>query len=180
MTGNAENDARDLCIACGFCCDGTLFRKTGVSHAERARMLEMEIFADCPEVDEGDPAALLVDQGNRPETWMPQPCAALAEGGCGIYAVRPKVCRNFECLLLPKVKRGLVPLSEALDVVANIRTLGRDVEDLRALRRGNEGDEKLIMLIRLKRQAIRHYQNTLFRRKRKAAPGAKGATVAPS
>jgi len=105
-----------LCTRCGLCCDGTLFADVelaGRAEAERMEILGLEVEDDDPK------RALLI-----------QPCLALHERRCGIYAHRPKCCRSFECRLLQDVRRGSVSvaraekhISDALNRIARVEQL---------------------------------------------------------
>ncbi|HEX3425003.1 MAG TPA: YkgJ family cysteine cluster protein [Acidimicrobiales bacterium] len=86
-----------ICLACGLCCDGTLFARTQLAGEEIVRL------------------------GRRHGTMaasMPQPCACLKDGRCGIYDERPQVCRSFRCTLLERHQDGQVGREESLRVIA--------------------------------------------------------------
>jgi len=93
-----------LCTRCGLCCDGSLFADVELAGTDETSALEvmgLEI-----EEDEDDGGLLL------------QPCGALKEKCCGIYAHRPECCRAFECGLLQKVRRGVVSADRAREKIA--------------------------------------------------------------
>jgi len=101
-----------LCLACGLCCDGTLF--------------------DGVQLEPGDDAARLralglpvtTYRGKNPVSRFPQPCAALcADRTCRLYANRPGQCRSFECKLFKQTRDGEVKLDTALRLVARTRRL---------------------------------------------------------
>ncbi len=102
MNGEA---ASTLCLACGMCCDGTLFSFVAVS-TDEARVLR------AASVEVRDEAGRLR---------LPQRCGALKETTCQVYAQRPFVCRRFDCLLVRAVKEKEAPLDEALSLVAEAR-----------------------------------------------------------
>lgn len=92
-----------LCLHCGLCCDGTLFnhvplRRTEVEALERLGLTVKE------RAEDGVPILL-------------QPCAALKERCCTVYADRPKACRRYQCYLLTALAEGEVSLEEARAVV---------------------------------------------------------------
>jgi hypothetical protein len=93
-----------LCTQCGLCCDGSLF--ADVELAGKAEATRLEIMGLEIEGDDADRELLL------------QPCAALVERRCGIYANRPKCCQSFECRLLREVQRGAVPIERAAEQIA--------------------------------------------------------------
>lgn len=72
-----------LCLRCGLCCDGTLFRHVEISTAERERLIEL-----------GLPVAK-----NRKRDVMQLPCGRLDGMCCTIYEQRPGGCARFVCAL---------------------------------------------------------------------------------
>ena len=77
----SEASAQSLCLACGLCCNGVLFKDV--------------------ELREGDDAAKLKSLGLPLEQLkrkrrFPQPCAALcADNRCRIYAVTDNIRASF-------------------------------------------------------------------------------------
>jgi Fe-S-cluster containining protein len=122
------NPSEQLCVACGLCCDGTLF--------------------DLVKLEPGDDAAKLkalglkvsVSRGKVPVTRFPQPCSALCKDRtCRVYADRPSQCRVFECGVLKDAKAGRIPFASALRVVKQAR--GRADKMRRMLRELGDTDE---------------------------------------
>lgn len=97
----------ELCTRCGLCCDGTLFDVVRLALDEVARMTRLGL----PVLPRADAPA------------MRQPCAALEQVRCRIYADRPARCDAFRCHLLAALQSGEVDLDEALGVVALAREL---------------------------------------------------------
>ncbi len=112
-------DWGELCLACGLCCDGTLF--------------------DLVKLESGDNAAKLralglpvkTSRGKNPVDRFPQPCVALgADCKCRVYADRPWQCRNFECGVLKDAKAGRIPFANALRQVTQARRRANKVRQL--------------------------------------------------
>jgi len=99
-----------LCTKCGLCCDGSLFSDvelTGSAEASGLEAMGLEV--------EDDDGGLLV-----------QPCGALEDKRCNIYAHRPACCRTFECRLLQEVRRGRLDVARAEKQIAEtVRRIGR-------------------------------------------------------
>ncbi|MEM9691667.1 MAG: hypothetical protein AAGA56_03920 [Myxococcota bacterium] len=93
----------DLCLACGLCCDGTLFASVGTDPQFRANV-----------------RLPLVDQR------LPLPCPAHTQSGCAVYADRPERCRNFVCSIRGRFDRGLLSRAEAMTVIARTRALAAE------------------------------------------------------
>ena len=100
-TPHPGSDATTLCLACGFCCDGTL-------HTHTVLLVE--------EVDAATQVGLTVGVvQDRPA--FQQPCTMFRGGNCSIYERRPHVCRRYECALLKRTIGGEITLEQALRVV---------------------------------------------------------------
>ena len=71
------NQEQELCISCGFCCDGTLFNRARSDESEVV-LAEMLKFKD--------------EDGNH---WIKLPCPYF-EKHCKVYKQnRPHVCSSF-------------------------------------------------------------------------------------
>ena len=100
-TPRPVSDATALCLACGFCCDGTL-------HTHTILLAE--------EVDAATNVGLTVGTvQDRPA--FQQPCSRFRDGRCSIYERRPHVCRRYECALLKRHLDGEITLEQALRLV---------------------------------------------------------------
>lgn len=109
-----------LCLECGLCCNGVLFRDV--------------------ELQEGDNIANLLHHGlpvktapgtKEPVNRLPQPCNALCDNlRCRVYAQRPARCREFECAILQNVLAGKLPVEAALRKIHRARTKVRTTERL--------------------------------------------------
>src|SRR6185312_2199386 len=102
-----ESNHADICLDCGFCCDGTLF-----GHA---------VSSDTPES--------LVALGLTPtddcssdRSGFRLPCPHFS-GSCSIYASRPRVCANFRCRLLKSVGKGTYSVAQARQKVLEAKAL---------------------------------------------------------
>ncbi len=91
----------DLCVACGLCCDGSLFRFVPAKEAER-------------ETWEALGLPLVVQSG---QLAMALPCRRLEGRCCTVYAQRPSGCRAYVCWLGKRLEEGTVGFPEALSAV---------------------------------------------------------------
>jgi Fe-S-cluster containining protein len=91
-----------LCLACGFCCDGTLFNRVPLQEAEVEPLRE----------------ALAIPAGRFHGE---QPCPALKGTVCGVYGARPLTCRRYRCLLLEAHEADEVGEAEAIAIVETAR-----------------------------------------------------------
>ena len=121
-----------LCLACGLCCDGTLFHHVKLGPGDDAKELKalgLPVF---------------VTRAKTPATLFRQPCSALcADRSCRLYADRPSQCHAYECGVYKDAQAGRIEFAAALRVVKQarqradkirqlLRTLG-DTDENRAL-----------------------------------------------
>ena len=109
----------ELCVECGLCCDGTLFRYLPVEPEETEHYRKL----DLPVVTQSGRLAMRL------------PCARLEAKCCTIYAERPAGCRTFVCHLGRRLELSDVAFPAALDIV---REAQRRIEALRAVWPGPE------------------------------------------
>lgn len=118
-----------LCLACGLCCDGTLF--DGVQ-------LEP---GDDPEKLKTLGLPVKTSRGQAPVTRFPQPCAALCgDRTCRLYVDRPKQCRTFECRVFKDARAGRIEFAAAMKLVTKTRRHADKVR--RLLARLGDTDER--------------------------------------
>lgn len=99
-----------LCLACGLCCDGTLFDRVPLVEAELPQLASV----------------LQVAPGAHHAR---QPCPALDGMHCRVYEARPLTCRRFRCLLLEAHEADEVSLAGAVEIVASTRALRAKVAE---------------------------------------------------
>ncbi len=115
------NRAEQLCLACGLCCDGSLFDHVQLGAGD-----------DVPRL-KALGLTVLVSRGAVPVTRFRQPCTALcADRSCRVYADRPGQCRSFECGVFKAAQAGRIEFPAALRTVTQAR---RKVEKVRRLLR---------------------------------------------
>jgi uncharacterized protein len=118
----------DLCLACGLCCDGTLFDLVKLEPSDDGRKLKLL----------GLPVT--VSRGKEAVSRFPQPCSALCEDRtCRIYADRPRQCRIFECGVFKDAKAGRITFAAALRLVGQARRRSEKIR--RLLRELGDADE---------------------------------------
>ncbi len=99
-----------LCVACGLCCDGTLFDNVRLGAGDDAQKLKTL----------GLPVA--VTRGREPAALFRQPCSALcADRTCRVYADRPGQCRAFECGVFKAAETGRITFAAARRQVKRAR-----------------------------------------------------------
>lgn len=103
-----------LCRACGLCCDGTFFGSVVIEHAEADRLerIRLPLFQDGEELG------------------MEQPCSALHDDQCAVYADRPSACAEYECELRKRVDAGARTLEQAQAHVITFRALLMTLRDV--------------------------------------------------
>ena len=113
------NPSEQLCLACGLCCDGTLFdlvKLEGSDDAAKLKALGLPVT---------------VSRGKMPIARFPQPCSALCEDRtCRVYADRPWQCRVFECGVLKDAKAARITFASAQRLVQMARRRADKVRKL--------------------------------------------------
>ena len=111
MSQPADVSSR-LCLACGLCCDGTLFADVELQpgdSAERLRALGQKLRRGKDST------------GNSVQKFS-QPCPALGpDCRCAFYADRPTRCREFDCAVLRSVQSGELTPEAALRRIRHAR-----------------------------------------------------------
>jgi len=122
------NPGEKLCLACGLCCDGTLFDNVQLGADENAKKLKTL----------GLPVA--VTRGRVAVSYFRQPCTALcADRACRVYADRPGQCRAFECGVYKDVQASRIEETSALNLVKKARRKADYIR--RLLRELGDADE---------------------------------------
>ena len=128
----------NLCLRCGLCCDGTLFRDVELQPGDDAAQLRA---LGLPVPVAGSAASI---------RRFPQPCAALCPDlKCRVYADRPTRCREFECALFKVVAAKRVELPAALKTIRQTRQQAEKVR--RLLRELGDAGERVSLAKRFKR-----------------------------
>lgn len=118
-----------LCLACGLCCDGTLFDGVQLEPGDDPRRLQAL----------GLPVTSF--RGRQPVTRFAQPCSALcADRACRLYADRPRQCRVFECGVFKAASAGQIDGATARRLVKRARQRADQVR--RLLRRLGDTEEQ--------------------------------------
>jgi Fe-S-cluster containining protein len=133
-----------LCLACGLCCNGVLFKDVELQPGDDAEQLK-SLGLPIREARGGRHSKLETRSSK-----FPQPCATLCDDNrCRIYAERPARCREFECALFKSVAAGEAELAAALKTIRATRQRADQVR--RLLRSLGDTDEHLALSLRFKR-----------------------------
>jgi uncharacterized protein len=109
-----------LCLSCGLCCDGTLFKSVGIEKDDdiegcKARGIDFRLSENL--------------------SMFFQPCAAHKNGCCKIYSYRPIACQKYKCAVLLAFELGRETFAScqnkiriAQDTKAQIRVASLDME----------------------------------------------------
>jgi uncharacterized protein len=139
---NAPDATARLCLACGLCCNGVLFKDVELQPGEDpARFKTLGLPAQFPRPN------------SRPARF-PQPCSALcADNRCQIYANRPRRCREFECGVLKEVIADRLNVPGALKIIQRALRRAERVKSL--LRQLGDSDEHRPLAQRFRRMRRR-------------------------
>ena len=106
---------QEICVTCGFCCDGTLFKRAVLQPGERGNL----------------PAKIEEHYGNEGDgEFFALPCAYFC-GTCTIYTrKRAVICGAFRCTLLKNFAKGTITQDSAIQTVANVKRLKSEIFEL--------------------------------------------------
>jgi hypothetical protein len=135
-----DSVAQQLCLTCGLCCNGVLFKDVELQPGDdAARLKSLGLSVRNPQ------SAI-----RNPKSKFPQPCAALCEDNrCRIYAERPARCRQFECARFKSVAAGATSVAAALRTIRLARQRAERVRTL--LRALGDTNEQVALSLRFKR-----------------------------
>jgi hypothetical protein len=97
-----------LCLACGLCCQGTIYVHADLLPEEAARLRRRSLPV-VPSPAGGERLAL--------------PASCHARGRCTIYEERPRICAEYRCDQLRGLEDGSIALDDALERVARAKAL---------------------------------------------------------
>ena len=121
MTSPA-NKEQEICKACGFCCDGTLF--------SRATSFKSENILP----------KMIHDTDKNGDTWIKLPCQYFDEC-CTVYdQKRPQICGDFKCRLLKQAIKGKMAFDDLAQLIKQIKTQKKRI----AMHIPNHQDDKLL------------------------------------
>ena len=115
MQDQSEITESDLCIACGMCCDNTLFGRVVVEKDEAEVLTDLEF-----EITEYDDGELSFDQ----------PCPRLCDKKCEVYKDRPWTCQSYNCVTITKWRDGEISAEMAAANVAEALQAKEDLLEL--------------------------------------------------
>ena len=106
---------QEICVTCGFCCDGTLFKRAMLEPGEYGS-LPQKIEEQYGKADESEFFVL--------------PCAYFC-GKCTIYdQKRAEVCGAFRCKLLKNFSKDQFTQTDALQTIANAKVMRNEIFQL--------------------------------------------------
>ncbi len=107
------SESVSICLSCGLCCNGVLFRA-------------VDVMAD--EIETIQRHGLVLAQEEHHFSFH-QPCACHVNSACAIYANRPFTCRAFTCKLLQHVQNGTLDPDASRATIRQVRELLQRVEE---------------------------------------------------
>jgi hypothetical protein len=109
------SSSQSLCLACGICCEGAIFRGVPLSPEDEISPLTAA-------------GINIVPDGERNVFMLP--CAAHKNHECTVYAHRPRVCQQYRCELLKRFTRGEISQDAALEIIGKTISVRNEVDSL--------------------------------------------------
>lgn len=94
------SESFNICLSCGFCCDGSLIGFVELGGKELPRLRKLM------DVEQFDKVGFFL-----------LPCSNLGCNGCEIYTQRPKQCGIFECGMLKSIEKQELDFESALEEI---------------------------------------------------------------
>lgn len=104
------DDSLNICLPCGFCCDGTLIGYVQLNQEE------LPVLKDLMDIE---------NENNK--GFFLQPCNSYCDG-CTIYSNRPKQCDNFNCGLLKSVEKKKLEYDSAIEIIDEVKQQKNAIE----------------------------------------------------
>ncbi|MEY2467179.1 MAG: uncharacterized protein QOD03_1700 [Verrucomicrobiota bacterium] len=145
-----SDDANQLCLKCGLCCNGVIF-----AHGQ------LQPTDDAPRLGSLGLALIQNRKSQIGNQKFSQPCAAFDGCRCKIYSERPQYCRQFDCLLLKSVKEGRAGTADAIHIIKKARRSADKVKTI--LRQLDDRDEQVALSVRFQRTQKRMEAGKLSR-----------------
>ena len=112
---------QEICVTCGFCCDGTLFAYALLNPGEKGRLpvkIEENLFSRAE------------------QDYFHLPCRYFA-GRCTIYdRQRADVCGSYRCQLLRDFSEGIITYGQALGMVERAKQVRSELMEQYSLLTG--------------------------------------------
>jgi uncharacterized protein len=142
---------QQLCLHCGLCCNGVLFKDVELQPGDDPKRLaslglSLQFTRPKPVVE----TSVRASSEKQGTVRFVQPCSALCnDNRCELYAERPARCRDFECALFKRVAQSQSELQSALRIVALTRRRAEKVRGL--LRQLGDSDEHVALSLRFRK-----------------------------
>lgn len=104
------SDSNNICLSCGYCCDGTLI---GFVQLDREELHDLKELLDL--------------ENSNGEGFFLQPCKKYC-GGCSIYSKRPKQCASFKCGLLKSLEKKELDFDTAIKLINEVKLKKKAIE----------------------------------------------------
>ena len=112
VVNNSSTVEQEICIKCGFCCDGTFFSTATVEKGEKEFLPTLL-----------QKRYIRTEKGER----FKQPCPYFNKK-CTIYdQKKAQICSSFRCQLLKSFSKGKINQKNAEDIVKNALVLRNEI-----------------------------------------------------
>jgi hypothetical protein len=112
---SAVSSSQSLCLACGLCCDGTLFYGVLLKPDDDITPLK---------------AASMNIVSDDASTLLKLRCAAYKNCTCTVYANRPQGCQTYKCELLKRLEQDDISQQSALEIINKTKSLKNEMHAL--------------------------------------------------
>lgn len=105
-----DSQVSDLCVSCGFCCDGTLFLKAQLYEGDE------QAFKDLP---------LLSKTETKDRIQLPCP---YFDCKCTVYdKIRPKICGKYFCNQIKEFRENKTSFDEVSKLIQKVKGIKKEI-----------------------------------------------------
>ena len=126
---NRNKEKKDLCLECGLCCNGKLFKQMIITPEESRYFKKDKTLLKTIEL-------IATDNGRKSiHSYVKlQACDNLEKDNkCSIYENRPQMCRDFKCGVLKSYEKGNMHWNTALNIIEGVKNTPSRADDRKKL-----------------------------------------------
>ena len=123
MDTQLQETNKELCLDCGLCCNGALFRTMFTTDKEKSYFKEKDRFKSTYRLKRRlGYDVIATDHGHVYH--QQKGCEHLQEDNkCKNYETRPETCKTYKCGVLRRYQDGKISYKTALNIIAKAKEI---------------------------------------------------------
>jgi len=117
---NRNKEKKHLCLECGLCCTGKLFKRMIIT-PEESKYFKKDKKTLFKSIE-----LIATDNGRKAvhSYVKTQACENIQEDNkCSVYENRPQVCKDFKCGVLKSYENGEMHWNTALNIINGVKKI---------------------------------------------------------